>query len=229
EGNKGDRDGDGIPDELDKCPDDPEDFDGFQDADGCPDPDNDGDGILDVDDLCPNDPEDKDGFEDADGCPDPDNDHDRIPDKDDKCPNDPENYNGYQDADGCPDKGIVERTESGIIILKPINFEFDKAIITKDSYPIVDAVAATMQGNPDILLIEVQGHTDEQGDDNYNLDLSQRRAAAVVKYLVDKGVDEKRLQAQGYGETQPKDPRHTPEAWAVNRRVEFVILKRATD
>ena len=116
------------------------------------------------------------------------------------------------------------------MILKPINFEFDKAIITKDSYPILDAVTATMKGNPDILLIEVQGHTDEQGDDAYNLDLSDRRAKAVVTYLVDHGVAAGPPDVvQGYGETQPKDPRHTAAAWALNRRVEFVILKRTTD
>ncbi len=227
-GSVNDRDGDGIPDNLDKCPDDPEDFDGFEDADGCPDPDNDKDGILDVDDLCPNDPEDFDGFEDADGCPDPDNDRDGIPDKDDKCPNEPETKNGYQDADGCPDhNGITELDiNSGIIILKPINFEFDKAIIKADSFYILDAVVATIQGNPVLQLIEVQGHTDEQGDDAYNMDLSDRRAKAVVDYLVGKGVDEKRVTSQGYGETQPIDKRHTAEAWAKNRRVQFVILKR---
>jgi OmpA-OmpF porin, OOP family len=229
EGNKNDRDGDGIPDDVDKCPDDPEDFDGFQDADGCPDPDNDQDGILDVDDLCPNDPEDKDGFEDADGCPDPDNDHDRIPDKDDKCPNEPETYNGFEDADGCPDRGRVVVTDTSIEILDMIYFEFDKAIIKKESYPILDAVAATMQGNPAIQLIEIQGHTDERGDDNYNLDLSDRRAKSVRQYLVDKGVDEKRMTAQGYGETQPLDRRHNEAAWAKNRRVAFLILKRSTD
>jgi WD40 repeat protein len=81
-----DRDGDGILDAADACPDDPEDFDGFEDPDGCPDPDNDQDGILDVDDLCPNDPEDRDGFEDEDGCPDLDNDKDGILDKDDPTP-----------------------------------------------------------------------------------------------------------------------------------------------
>lgn len=65
-----DKDGDGIPNATDKCPNDPEDKDGFQDSDGCPDPDNDKDGILDVTDKCPNEPEDKNGFQDADGCPD---------------------------------------------------------------------------------------------------------------------------------------------------------------
>jgi OOP family OmpA-OmpF porin len=99
----GDRDGDGIPDNLDKCPDQPEDFDGFQDEDGCPDLDNDGDGIPDALDKCPNEPEDKDGFQDEDGCPDPDNDGDGIPDVLDKCPNEPEDKDGFQDEDGCPD------------------------------------------------------------------------------------------------------------------------------
>jgi len=103
EASRNDRDGDGIPDSVDACPDDPEDKDGFQDEDGCPDLDNDGDGIPDAADQCPNDPEDKDGWEDADGCPDPDNDHDGIPDTADKCPNDPEDKDGFQDSDGCPD------------------------------------------------------------------------------------------------------------------------------
>ncbi len=98
-----DTDGDGIPDSRDKCPTQPEDKDGFQDEDGCPDPDNDKDGIADEDDKCPNDPEDKDGFQDADGCPDPDNDKDGILDATDKCPNEPEDKDGFQDADGCPD------------------------------------------------------------------------------------------------------------------------------
>ncbi len=229
EGDKNDRDGDGILDNVDKCPDEPEDFDQFEDVDGCPDPDNDQDGILDVDDLCPNDPEDKDGFEDEDGCPDLDNDKDRILDKDDKCPNEPETYNGLDDEDGCPDRGRVVVTDTAIEILDMVYFEYNKAIIKSQSFPILDAVAATLQGNPSIALIEVQGHTDERGDDAYNLDLSDRRAHAVEKYLADKGVDAKRLSAQGYGETQPIDRLHNEAAWAKNRRVAFLILKRASD
>src|SRR5882672_2535150 len=102
----GDRDGDGYKDDVDKCPDEPEDFDGFQDADGCPDPDNDQDGILDVDDKCPNNPENRNGIEDHDGCPegvDGDRDGDGIPVSKDKCPDIPEDRDGFQDADGCPD------------------------------------------------------------------------------------------------------------------------------
>lgn len=224
-----DRDGDGIPDRLDKCPDEPEDKDGFEDEDGCPDPDNDQDGILDKDDLCPNDPEDKDGFEDEDGCPDPDNDKDRILDKDDKCPNEPETYNGYQDEDGCPDKGRVIVRKGKLEILDKIYFETGKAIIKPISYPILDAVAATLKGNPQILVIEVQGHADERGGDDYNMRLTEDRAAAVKTYLIEHGIDADRLQSHGYGETRPVCKQHTEACWSKNRRVEFVILRRTDE
>jgi OmpA-OmpF porin, OOP family len=107
-----DQDGDGIYDDVDQCPTEPEDFDGFEDSDGCPDLDNDGDMIMDVDDLCPNEPEDFDGFEDTDGCPDHDNDKDGIPDTHDQCPNEPETFNGYKDEDGCPDE--PDRDNDGV-------------------------------------------------------------------------------------------------------------------
>jgi outer membrane protein OmpA-like peptidoglycan-associated protein len=87
-------------------------------------------------------------------------------------------------------------------------------------------VVAAMNGNPDFSLIEVQGHTDERGDDAYNLELSERRAAAVVAYLTEHGVAASRLESHGYGETQPVDRRHNEAAWAVNRRVSFVLRKR---
>jgi hypothetical protein len=99
----GDSDHDGVADKNDKCPQQPEDFDGFQDEDGCPDLDNDGDGIPDRDDLAPDLPEDKDGFQDEDGRPDLDNDGDGIRDADDGCPNEPEDFDGDRDTDGCPD------------------------------------------------------------------------------------------------------------------------------
>ncbi len=99
----GDRDGDGILDPDDGCPDEPEDIDQFEDQDGCPDVDNDRDGILDPDDGCPLEPEDVDTFEDTDGCPDVDNDQDHILDADDGCPLEPEDVDQFQDQDGCPD------------------------------------------------------------------------------------------------------------------------------
>jgi OOP family OmpA-OmpF porin len=103
EAKRKDSDRDGIPDDLDRCPNDPEDRDGYEDQDGCPDLDNDKDGIADALDKCANDAEDKDGFQDDDGCPDFDNDGDGIPDRMDKCPNDAEDKDGFQDDDGCPD------------------------------------------------------------------------------------------------------------------------------
>jgi outer membrane protein OmpA-like peptidoglycan-associated protein len=108
-----DLDGDGILDDVDECPNEPEDIDGFQDEDGCPDPDNDGDGVLDVNDGCPDDAEDIDGFEDEDGCPDPDNDGDGILDVDDQCPNEP----GPPENNGCPDPdrdgdGVPDRVDN---------------------------------------------------------------------------------------------------------------------
>jgi len=98
-----DPDGDGIVGALDQCPNEPEDFDGFEDSDGCPDLDNDHDGIPDALDRCPMQAEDMDGFDDSDGCPDFDNDKDGIPDSLDACPNAPEDFDGFEDSDGCPD------------------------------------------------------------------------------------------------------------------------------
>ncbi len=224
-----DRDGDGIPDDVDKCPDDPEDKDGFEDEDGCPDPDNDKDGILDVDDLCPNDPEDKDGFEDKDGCPDPDNDKDRILDVNDKCPNEPETYNGLDDDDGCPDKGRVIVRKGKIEILDKIYFETDKADIKPISFPLLDAIAATIKGNPQLQLIEIQGHADERASDDYNLQLTEARSQSVRKALEERGVEPERLRARGYGESKPLCTQHNETCWSQNRRVEFIIIRRSDE
>lgn len=98
-----DTDGDGINDKVDGCPNEPEDKDLYDDADGCPDLDNDGDGIADTADKCPLDAEDMDGFQDGDGCPDKDNDGDGVPDELDKCPLAAEDRDGFEDTDGCPD------------------------------------------------------------------------------------------------------------------------------
>jgi outer membrane protein OmpA-like peptidoglycan-associated protein len=225
ESENGDRDGDGIPDNVDKCPDEPEDRDGFQDQDGCPDPDNDNDGIPDKVDQCPNDPEDKDGFQDQDGCPDPDNDHDGIPDVNDKCPNEPETYNGFEDEDGCPDKGSVIIQDNNIVILDKIQFAYNSAEILPSSNKILDAVATTLAHHPEFALLEVAGHADERGNDNYNLHLTQDRVNSVVRALVSRGIESSRLRSKGYGEYCPIDPGHNEAAWEQNRRVEFKILK----
>jgi hypothetical protein len=101
-----DTDGDGYQDHLEACPNDPEDFDGFEDNDGCPDVDNDRDGVLDRNDECPNQAEDRDAYEDEDGCPESNNvdrDGDGVEDEADACPDDPEDMDSYEDGDGCPD------------------------------------------------------------------------------------------------------------------------------
>ena len=270
-----DRDGDGILDSSDACIDQPEDVDGFQDDDGCPDPDNDGDGVLDhddrcinvpgtvelrgcpdsdgdgiadIDDKCPNDPEDKDGFEDGDGCPDLDNDKDGVPDLTDACPMDkgPAENRGCPDTDrdndkvvdrldncptepgppenqGCPKKQLVKITEDKLEILESVYFKFDLAVIERRSFGLLDNVAAVLTAHPE-LKIQVEGHTDSKGDDEYNRKLSQRRAESVVTYLTKKGIAAERLTSFGYGEDRPIADNATTEGRAQNRRVVFTVI-----
>ena len=214
----GDRDGDGIPDDVDQCPRIPEDLDGFQDDDGCPDEDNDGDGITDKLDKCPNEPEDRDGFEDDDGCPDPDNDKDGVPDLADKCPNEP----GVP-PDGCPKKyKLVVVTETKIELKQTVFFDTGRATIRRVSFALLGDVAQALQDNPK-LKVEIQGHTDSQGADAVNLKLSQRRAEAVRLFLIKRGVTSDRMRARGYGETVPIADNRTSDGRSQNRRVEFVI------
>lgn len=256
----GDRDGDGMLDNVDKCPDEPENYQGFEDADGCPDdPDTDGDGIADSKDTCVLVPEDKDAYLDDDGCPELDNDLDTVPDEADKdaagksCANDPEDPDGFEDADGCPEPdndkdtvvdledqcpaepgvvggdkpgcpkkpSLVVVTEKEIKITQQIHFEFDKDKIRPESFPVLDAVVEVLVQNPKIRL-EIQGHTDNKGAAAYNKSLSDRRAAAVRKYIVAKGVEGTRLTSKGYGMEKPLVPNTSDINRALNRRVQFV-------
>jgi len=250
----GDRDHDGITDDIDKCPDDPEDKDGFEDEDGCPDLDNDKDGIPDKSDKCPDQPEDKDGFEDADGCPDLDNDKDGIPDKDDKCPNEPEDFDGFEDADGCPDPdndkdGIPDKddkcpnepgvppdgcpkkynlvvvTEKKIELKQTVFFDFNKSTIKPVSFALLNEVGQALKDNPKIK-VEIGGHTDSIGDDNFNLKLSQARADSVRTYLIKQGISSDRMVSKGFGENVPIADNRTADGRAQNRRVEFLITER---
>ena len=187
--------------------------------------DTDGDGVVDADDRCREQPEDRDGYEDEDGCPDPDNDHDRIPDVRDRCPNEPETYNAHEDEDGCPDQGLAVLEENNIRILQAINFETNSAQILPESLPIVEAVAATLRANPQITRIQVQGHADERGNDDHNLQLTRDRSASVMRALVERGIEAGRLSSAGYGERCPVDAGHNAAAWARNRRVVFLIVR----
>lgn len=250
-----DRDGDGIPDNEDQCPDDPEDFDGFEDEDGCPDLDNDqdgipdhqdrcpnipgvpendgcpmldtdGDGILDINDQCPNEAEDFDGHEDEDGCPDPDNDGDGIADVIDECPSEPETYNGYKDEDGCPDEKPRAQIDGDKITLnEKVFFKTAKSDILPQSYPLLNDVANILTENPKIE-IRIEGHTDSRGSDSYNQKLSEQRAASVRTYLLEQGIESNRMQSVGYGEQRPIEDNNTEAGRAANRRVEIHITRQ---
>ena len=217
-----DRDHDGIPDVKDRCPDEPEDRDGFEDEDGCPDPDNDKDGIPDIKDKCPNDPEDFDGFEDEDGCPDPDNDKDGIPDTADKCPNEP----GPESEGGCPKKfEFINVTDEKIELKQAIFFQTAKAVIMPKSFGLLNEVVSVLSARPN-MHVRIEGHTDSRGARPYNLRLSQARADSVKAYLVGKGISSDRMEAKGYGPDQPIDNNKTAAGRERNRRVEFMITQQ---
>ncbi|MGD8863186.1 MAG: OmpA family protein [Myxococcales bacterium] len=223
----GDRDGDGLPDADDGCPDHAEDEDGFADDDGCPDPDNDADGFPDRADRCPTRSEDRDGFQDDDGCPDPDDDEDSIADGLDACPMDPEDADGYQDADGCPEPGPARSTitvgDSRILVSERVYFDYDRDTLRDVSLPLLDRLAEVIRELPEGTRVIVEGHTDDVGDPDYNLELSYRRARAVVVYLQSRGVPEARLGYRGRGSQDPVTDDRSPAGRALNRRVEFIL------
>lgn len=222
----GDSDGDAMEDDLDQCPQAAEDYDGDRDQDGCPDVDSDGDGMEDDKDQCPKESEDLDGFKDSDGCADPDNDADGVADEADRCPVQAEVVNEYMDEDGCPDvkPERIVLSKKKIEILEKVNFKLGAATIESSSFALLDEVARAIQDNPDIR-VRIEGHTDNEGDDDFNLRLSQSRAESVKTYMSDRGIDPARLDAVGFGEERPIDTNRTDEGRANNRRVEFVILR----
>lgn len=303
-----DDDEDGIPDSLDQCRMEKEDPDGFKDADGCPDVDNDNDGILDVADQCrdqpgvqahggcpppsseiddvkptvppkaegapaapkpqpppdqdqdgvvdsidrcvavagvaenggcPKDDDDGDGIKNAnDQCPKergrvslkgcPDDDNDGVANANDQCPTEPETINGVKDQDGCPDEGkaLVVVKGDTIDLGETVYFDSAKSTIQKRSFPLLDQVAQVLISHPEIKRIEIGGHTDSAGSAATNQELSTARAQAVKIALVERGVEDARLVARGYGEEKPIADNATAEGRAKNRRVELVILER---
>jgi OmpA-OmpF porin, OOP family len=227
-----DADGDGIIDSKDKCPN----IFGTLAMNGCPDKDN--DGVTDSDDLCPDLP----GTMQTQGCPDSDKDgiHDGI----DKCPNSP----GTAEHFGCPDTdkdGIFDDVDRCINLvgvpenqgcpeikketkqlfekaLQGIQFETGKATIKAVSFPILNAIVKVMRENPTYKL-QIGGHTDNVGEDEMNMTLSQDRATEVSKYLISHGVDPLRVSAKGYGETTPVDTNDSVNGRTRKRRVEFKV------
>lgn len=235
-----DEDGDMIADRRDDCPSAPEDLDGFEDDDGCPeaataiaqesceDQDPDRDGLTDLMDACPNEAEDRDGFEDDDGCPDLDDDADGIADAVDACPREAETLNQHQDEDGCPDDlpAVVVRDDR-LELNERIFFEHDSAHIKRRSHAILREVAQVMKEHPEIEFVVIEGHTDDTGSDSYNRALSEERAREVAMFIVEHGIEPDRLAALGYGESQPLREGEGEFVRALNRRVEFRILQRS--
>ncbi|NJK33003.1 MAG: OmpA family protein, partial [Deltaproteobacteria bacterium] len=155
------------------------------------------------------------------GCP-PDQDEDEIPDEEDKCPAEPETRNGFDDDDGCPDV-VPSEFQDLAGILKGINFDTDKDVIRPESKPILDRAVEVLQKFPQVR-IEISGHTDSRGGYEHNMDLSQRRAEAVKRYLVDAGIEEARIETRGAGPNEPIATNDTSEGRAENRRIEVKIL-----
>jgi outer membrane protein OmpA-like peptidoglycan-associated protein len=222
-----DTDGDGIPDDIDACPTEPEDHKDPDPMDGCPAPsDRDGDGIPDQYDKCPDQPEDKDGIDDQDGCPEDDADHDGIPDAKDACPKEPGQPDPDPKKNGCPK--FIKLEGSSVRVLQQVHFQTGSATILPDSFPMLQEIANLLKANPTIKKMRIEGHTDNRGAADMNLDLSKRRAASVRAWLEQHEIAPGRLESEGYGLTKPIDTNDTDAGRAANRRVEFKITQEET-
>ncbi len=204
-----DRDGDGIADADDKCPDVP----GLAKYQGCPIPDTDGDGINDEMDKCPTVP----GLARYQGCPIPDTDGDGVNDEEDKCPTRP----GPVSNQGCP---VIAKE-----VIEKVNFAAKNVFFSTASYKLLPKSFASLKGVADLmkadnsLMLDIDGHTDSQGSDEYNHTLSDNRAASVKDYLISQGVEASRLKSTGYGETKPVADNNTAAGRAKNRRTEMTV------
>jgi outer membrane protein OmpA-like peptidoglycan-associated protein len=208
-----DRDGDGVPDDNDACPDRA----GPLENKGCPWGDGDGDGVLDKDDRCPK----VAGPKENGGCPWPDSDGDGVPDKDDRCPKEP----GLKNNQGCPEE---------LKLSHQFFFASGSAKILRASEPALDELAALLKKHKRIKRFEIQGHTDDVGSERFNKRLSQRRAQAIHDALIERGIEDERIEAKGYGSSMPAvtidednmTKEQIAEARRQNRRVRFVVLER---
>ena len=202
-----DRDGDGVLDADDKCPD----VAGLVAFMGCPD--RDGDGITDADDKCP----DVAGLAKYQGCPIPDTDGDGINDEEDKCPT----RVGPASNQGCPviAKEVIEKIN---FAAKNVFFATGSYKLLPKSFKSLDEVVKLLKED-ETLMIDIDGHTDAQGSDESNQVLSDNRAGAVKTYFVSKGISETRLKSAGYGETKPVADNTTAAGRAKNRRTEMTV------
>jgi OOP family OmpA-OmpF porin len=211
-----DTDKDGLQDSQDKCPAEA----GPAERQGCPQRDADKDGILDEQDSCPSEA----GISELKGCPAKDRDNDTVADHLDNCPDEA----GVADNQGCPaQKKQLVAIQSGRIDLKDaVYFDTAKATIQSRSFKLLDQVAKILLEHPELEMVRIEGHTDNQGKPEANRKLSQRRAEAVRAYLIKKGVAAERMVAQGFGQDRPIADNKTAKGRAANRRVEFITTSR---
>jgi len=223
-----DRDGDGIIDEEDVCPDKhqsahPSKLPGEK---GCPASDRDFDGVYEPDDRCPEVPAGLHPDATRPGCPLPDRDGDSVPDATDACPDKPGAPSTDERKNGCP--GLVELKGGLLEIKQQIFFKTaSDEINTKKSQKILDAVLSALSALKQIKKIEVAGHADDKGSAEYNIDLSDRRAKSVRRWLIEHGIAEERLSAKGYGAVQLVAGESKKAQRERNRRVEFRLIDLA--
>lgn len=202
-----DADGDGVADSADRCPGTPR---GIRvDANGCP-LDSDGDGVVDGTDQCPNTP--RGTPVNSVGCP-LDSDGDGVTDDKDQCPDTPRGQK--VDARGCH---VIFSMDS----LEGVTFAFNSSELTSIATSRLDEAVEMLKADTSVRVL-VEGHTDSTGADAYNMDLSQRRAESVVRYLTANGIQMSRLSSVGRGESSPVADNDTDEGRARNRRVDFII------
>ncbi|MDP3276433.1 MAG: OmpA family protein [Deltaproteobacteria bacterium] len=227
----GDADSDGVLDPDDQCVNEAQGEHPDPARLGCPDADADADGVFNAQDQCRDVPAGDSPDPDRLGCPIPDRDGDSVPDAVDRCPDQPGSPRADPARNGCP--GIVTVSQTQLTITQQIFFASNSDRILPQSTPVLVAVSEALVATPRIHRISVDGHTDDVGNDARNLDLSQRRAAAVVAWLSSHGVAADRLEPHGFGETRPLQPveglraRALTDARSRNRRVEFNIVDPA--
>jgi outer membrane protein OmpA-like peptidoglycan-associated protein len=221
-----DRDSDGVFDPDDQCPEQPPTPTADPARRGCPARDGDGDGVLDHDDRCPEAP--RGAFPDPSrpGCPTPDADGDLVADATDACRDQPGVPSLDAARNGCPN-ALVQIRGGAVRITQQVQFNTNRDRIKRVSFPILQAVADTLRAAPFLRRVSVQGHTDNRSTPARNLDLSRRRADAVMRWLIEHGVAAERLESQGFGQAVPIATNDTPEGREQNRRVEFRIVDPA--
>jgi len=220
-----DSDKDGVTDDVDKCPQEAQGPFPDPEKPGCPDGDDDHDGVYNREDQCRHEPAGLTPDPERKGCPAADRDHDTIPDATDACPDKPGAPNADPKKNGCP--GLVLIDNGQIKINKPVFFATNKDTILKKSAPLLNAVGFALTHNANIRKVLVEGHTDNKGKPDKNLDLSQRRADSVKAWLIQMGVEAERLDSKGFGDTRPLVPNTTSKGRGANRRVQFTITDPA--